>query len=315
MRTRRVPFGTTASRRVRPLVARAIVPLTAIALAAGDGRAPVAAAQSEAPPPPPIPALDIDPTELIDATGWWSNGRELLLIQADGAYKLWKGTNRFLAPDDIGRWDRQTYRTLWLETYRGEKHSRDRAHLRREGGLLLLSVRDLQPMQQLQRPPHTREDTLVGPWSGPPGTLTLRDDGTYSFSVAKSGPKDRQPARLGSHTGTWLVRDDTVVLTQGDRMKPVVATIVTPVTAQPAGGAAGAAGPGGPPAAGSGASGAAGPGSSPTPGGAPSSTQPASPATAPAMIPPHQLMAPEGTTIVMPGGELRRVDPTESPAR
>ena len=274
MRTRRVPCGAAASRRVRPLAARAIVPLTAIALAFGDGGAPIAAAQSEAPPPPPIPALDIDPTEKIDVNGWWSNGRELLLIQPDGGYRLWKGTNRFLAPDDIGRWDRQTYRTLWLETYRGKQHSRDRAHLRRENGILLMSLRDLDPMRQLARPPHTREDTLVGAWSGPPGTLTLRDDGTYSFSVAKSGPKDRQPARIGSHTGTWLVRDDTVVLTQGDRMKPVVATIVTPVAPQPA-----------------------------------------SPAAAPAQVPPHQLMAPEGTTIVMPGGELRRVDPAEAPAR
>ena len=274
MRTRRIPFGATASRRVRPFAACAIVPVTAIALAFGDGGAPVAAAQSEAPPPPPIPALDIDPTEKIDVNGWWSNGRELLLIKPDGSYRLWKGTNRFLAPDDIGRWDRQTYRTLWLETYRGKTHSRDRAHLRRENGDLLMSLRDLEPMRQLARPPHSREDTLVGAWSGPPGTLTLRDDGTYSFSVATSGPKDRQPARIGSHTGTWLVRDDSVVLTQGDRMKPVVATIVTPVTAQPA-----------------------------------------SPAAAPAQVPPHQLMAPEGTTIVMPGGELRRVDPTESPAR
>ena len=149
-----------------------------------------------------------------------------------------------------------------------------RAHLRRDNGILLMSLRDLDPMRQLARAPHTREDTLVGAWAGPPGTLTLRDDGTYSFSVAKSGPKDRQPARLGSHTGTWLVRDETVVLTQGDRMKPVVATIVTPVTAQPA-----------------------------------------SPPAVPAQVPPHRLMAPEGTAIVMPGGELRRVDPTEPPAR
>ncbi len=294
---------------------RSLALAVAVHAAAVVGSSAPSWAQSDAPVPPPIPALDIDPTEQIDVKGWWSNGRELLLIQADGAYKLWKGTNRFLAPDDIGRWDRQTYRTLWLETYRGEKHSRDRAHLRREDGILLMSLRDLQPMQQLQRPPHTREDTLVGPWSGPPGTLTLRDDGTYSFSVAKSGPKDRQPARLGSHTGTWLVRDDTVVLTQGDRMKPVVATIVMPVTAQPAGGAAGAAGPGGPAAAGSSASGTAGSSGAGTLAGAPSATQPASPSTAPAMIPPHQLTAPEGTTIVMPGGELRRVDPTESPAR
>ncbi len=258
----------------------------------------MASAQSDAPAPPPIPALDIDPTEQIDVRGWWSNGRELLLIQADGGYKLWKGTNRFLAPDDVGRWDRQTYRTLWLETYRGQKHSRDRAHLRREGGTLLLSVRDLQPMQQLARPPHTREDSLVGAWSGPPGTLTLRDDGTYSFSVAKSGPKDRQPARIGSHSGTWLVRDETVVLSQGDRMKPVVATIVTPVPAPPNAHSPVAASSSGAP-----------------PQGAPAAS-PAPAAGSPAASPlPHQLMAPEGTTIVMPGGELRRQAPADSPAR
>ncbi len=310
MRSNRATHSIPMIVRGRPLALA-----VAVHAAAFVGSSAPSWAQSDAPVPPPIPSLDIDPTEKIDATGWWSNGRELLLIQSDGSYRLWKGTNRFLAADDIGRWDRQTYRTLWLETYRGQKHSRDRAHLRREDGILLMSLRDLQPMRQLARPPHTREDTLVGAWSGPPGTLTLRDDGTYSFSVSRSGPKDRQPARIGSHTGTWLVRDDTVVLTQGDRMKPVVATIVMPVTEQPAGGAAGAAGPGGPTAAGTAASGTPGSGGAGTLASAPSSTQPASPTAAPALIPPHQLMAPEGTTIVMPGGELRRVDPTESPAR
>lgn len=280
--------------------ARALMSLL-IALASALLTGPHAAAQSEAPAPPPIPALDIDPTEQIDVKGWWCNGRELLLIQADGGYKLWKGTNRFLAPDDIGRWDRQTYRTFWLETYRGDAHSRDRAHLRREDGILLMSLRDLQPMKQLARPPHTREDTLVGAWSGPPGTLTLREDGTYSFSVSKAGPKDRQPARLGSHSGTWLVRDDSVVLSQGSRSQPVVAAIVTPVSA-PASAAP----------AGSGQA-AAQPGGTPPPQAQPSG--PGSPPSAPAHPLPHQLRAPEGTTIVMPGGELRRVDAADAPAR
>ena len=292
-------MSTPGATRALPMIVRGRSLALALAMhaAASVGASAPSWAQSDAPAPPPIPALDIDPTEKIDVTGWWSNGRELLLIQADGGYKLWKGTNRFLAPDDIGRWDRQTYRTLWLETYRGQKHSRDRAHLRREQGTLLLSVRDLQPMQQLARPPHTREDTLIGAWSGPPGTLTLRDDGTYSFSVAKSGPKDRQPARIGSHTGTWLVRDDSLVLTQGDRMKPVVATIVTPVAA---------------PAAPSG-QGSTRPANAPPPTAPPAGA--GSAAATPATPLPHQMLAPEGTTIVMPGGELRRADPSDAPVR
>lgn len=220
-------------------------------------------AQSGAPVPPPIPALDIDPTEKIDVHGWWSNGTELLLIQPDGGYRLWKSNNRYRAPDDIGRWDRQTYRTLWLETYRGEKHTRDRAHLRRDDGILLLTLRDLQPMKPLARPPHTREDTIVGTWSGPPGTLQLRDDGTYAFSVSKGDPKDRQPARLGSHTGTWLLKDGNVVLSQGERAQPVLAKLVVP------------------------------------------EQDPPQPATLP---------APEGTRIVLPGGELRRDRPRPATA-
>lgn len=297
-----------AARRVRMATRVSAIAAT---LLSWDLTATLASAQSDAPAPPPIPALDIDPTEQIDVRGWWSNGHELLLIQGDGSYKLWKGTNRFLAPDDIGRWDRQTYRTLWLETYRGQKHSRDRVQLRREAGTLLMSLRDLAPMQQLTRPPHTREDSLIGAWSGPPGTLTLRDDGTYAFAVAKSGPKDRQPARLGSHTGTWLVRDDTVVLTQGDRMKPVVATIVTPVS-QP-GAPSGATSPG---------SSSTAPGKTPSPAmtpsgpgsGAPATGNPAS-AGAPLTPPPHQLIAPEGTVIVLPGGELRREAMSGAPPR
>jgi hypothetical protein len=121
-----------------------------------------------------------------------------------------------------------------------------------------MSLRDLDPMQQLARPPHTREDTIVGVWSGPPGTLTLREDGTYSLEVQKPGAKDRQPVRLGSHSGTWLVRDDTVVLSQGARAQPVVAGLVVPVQDPPQ---------------------------------------------------PPTLPAPEGTRIVLPGGELKREPP------
>lgn len=308
-------MGTRQATRALPTIVRgrSLALALAVHAAASVGASAPSWAQSDAPAPPPIPALDIDPTEKIDVTGWWSNGRELLLIQGDGGYKLWKGTNRFLAPDDIGRWDRQTYRTLWLETYRGEKHSRDRAHLRREDGTLLLSVRDLQPMQQLAIPPHTREDTLVGVWSGPPGKLQLREDGTYSFSVSASGPKDRQPARLGSHSGTWLVRDDTLVLSQGNRTKPVVATIITPVAAPPAPGAAGTSPSGNAPPP-QGSQPPAQPASPSSPPGAPASAHP-TPARALPMPLPHQLLAPEGTTIVMPGGEMRREAPADAAAR
>jgi len=252
MRMRSGHSGTAMATRVR---ARAAVSV-ALAMVALVG--PSAAAQSEAPPPPPIPALDIDPTEQIDVKGWWSNGRELLLIQPDGGYRFWKGTNRFLAPDDVGRWDRQTYRTLWLETYRGQKHSRDRAHLRREDGLLLLTLRDLQPMKPMVRPPHTREDTIVGIWSGPPGSLHLREDGTYSLEVQRADAKDRQPVRLGSHSGTWLIRDNSVVLSQGAHAQPVMAGLVVPEQDPPQ---------------------------------------------------PPTLPAPEGTRIVLPGGELKREPP------
>ena len=298
--------GASGERAPTPSVARHLTRALAVALVCAASGARPASAQSNAPTPPPIPDLDIDPTEQIDVKGWWSNGRELLLIQADGGYRLWKGTNRFLAPDDIGRWDRQTYRTLWLETYRGQKHSRDRAHLRRESGTLLLTVRDLQPMQQLQRPPHTREDTMVGSWSGPPGTLQLRGDGTYTFAASKADPKDRQPIRLGSHSGTWLVRDDTLVLSQGERTKPVVAPIVLPVPVPSVPAAASS----------SGAARTVPPTTAPSPSGA------APPALAPAANGggatsplPHQMLAPEGTTIALPGGELRREAPGDPPAR
>lgn len=247
-------------------------------------------AADEAPAPPPVPKLDIDPTEQIDVRGWWSNGSELLLIQPDGGYRLWRTVNRYLPPNDIGRWDRQTYRTLWLETYRGDAHSRDRAHLRREDGVLLLSLRDLEPMKPLARPPRTREDTLLGTWSGPPGSLSLRDDGTYAFTVARTGPQDRQPLRMGSHSGTWMVKDDAIVMGDAGRVL-MTASIMVPEPAPDQ-----ARAPAAPPSA-------------------PGTAQPAgsAPAAAPGP-PPHTLVAPDGTRLVLPGGELQRDRPPASKA-
>lgn len=255
-------------------------------------------AADDPPAPPPVPKLDIDPTEQIDVRGWWSNGTELLLIQDDGGYRLWRGGNRYLPPSDIGRWDRQTYRTLWLETYRGSAHSRDRAHLRREDGVLLLSLRDLEPMKPLARPPRTREDTLVGTWSGPPGSLSLRDDGTYAFTVAKAGPQDRQPVRMGSHVGTWMVKEDAIVLGDGRRTL-MTAAIVVP---EPAPAAAR------PPTAVQQAPGTAPPATAPPMGVAPGA------APGQGAAPSHSAPTPDGTRLVLPGGELQRERPAAARA-
>lgn len=108
-----------------------------------------AIAQDQKPSAPAIiPAnskLDIDPTETISIIGWWTNGEEIMLIKQDGAFNWWGQPNRFRPPSKIGRWDRQNYRTFWLEPYVDRKNPgvmppRIRAPMRRTDGKILLML-------------------------------------------------------------------------------------------------------------------------------------------------------------------------------
>ena len=172
--------------------------------------------------------LDLDPTERIDISGWWRTDREIILIKPDGAFVRWNQPNRFRAPSEMGRWDRQNYRTFWLEPYpKGtpnlEAPSRIRAALRRTNGKLFFDLGIVTGFTRCDGPPKAPEDQFVGRWLGPGGSLTLLADGTYSLSANTSATD--APVVRAAHAGKWSLDGKKIVLLpQGTEDDPVVCT-------------------------------------------------------------------------------------------
>ena len=130
--------------------------------------------------------LAFDPTEQHELASWWTNGDQLLNLDASGSYKLYEGTNRFHRPAERGRWWQQSYATLWLEPYHERSRESARIAIRKVAGHLVLDVRDLKAMSQLPAPPVVMEDRLTGDWAGAAGELVLAGDlRTALYPLAK----------------------------------------------------------------------------------------------------------------------------------
>ena len=199
-----------------------------------------AVAQERAPSAPAIiPAsskLDIDPTETISIIGWWTNGKEIMLIKKDGAFNWWGQPNRFLSPSKIGRWDRQNYRTFWLEEYFDRKNPgvmppRIRAPMRRTNGQIFVDAGSALNMLHVDKAPVAPEDLYVGKWSGPGGSLLLAADGRYDLAASPTSsiPASTDPALLSgaSHNGTWSFDGQYIrLLSDGSAQNPVICAVV-----------------------------------------------------------------------------------------
>ena len=154
--------------------------------------------------------LPLDPTEKLELSPWWTNGRQLLQLSDDGTYRLYGGTNRYHKPAEKGAWWQQSYATLWLDPYADPPLSTTRVVIRRSGGRLLLDVRDLAAMTELADPPVVVEDRLIGVWTGEAGSLMLGADLRYRFE--RRAPQTSAPARLGSEEGIWQVDAKLLIL-------------------------------------------------------------------------------------------------------
>ena len=200
-----------------------------------------AIAQDQKPSAPAIiPAnskLDIDPTETISIIGWWTNGEEIMLIKQDGAFNWWGQPNRFRPPSKIGRWDRQNYRTIWLEPYVDRKNPgvmppRIRAPMRRTDGKIFIDAGSALNMLHVDVAPVAPEDLYVGKWSGPGGSLILAADGRYqleSSPPSANPPSRNDPALLSraSHNGTWSFDGQYIrLLSDGSAQNPVICAVV-----------------------------------------------------------------------------------------
>jgi hypothetical protein len=179
----------------------------AMLLLAGCAATPDA---EEAPPPPPPQPLELDPTDEIDLSQWWSNGRELLQLAPDGRYALHPSQNRHRQPADRGRWMRDSYAVLWLEPYGTRQPLRRRVAIVRRQGELTLEVDRLDPMVAIDRPPWVQEDDLFGRWESTIGVLHLDLDMRYFF--APSPMVLERPWLPVGHSGRWRVAGQAVLL-------------------------------------------------------------------------------------------------------
>lgn len=66
----------------------------------------VAACNDESVLPEPVvhTPLVLDPTEEVELAEWYTNGRELLHLYADGRYALHGTMNRYESAKERGRW-------------------------------------------------------------------------------------------------------------------------------------------------------------------------------------------------------------------
>ncbi|MSR29087.1 MAG: hypothetical protein EXS03_05865 [Phycisphaerales bacterium] len=221
------------------MIDRHTVALFAAALVGG-----AALAQSDRPAHAPaivpsVPTLDLDPTQRIDIQGWWSNGTEIILVQSDGAFLWWRQNNRFRPPTLAGRWDRQNYRTFWLEPYATgpsdqEAPKRLRAAMHRTDGTIFVDIGDHLGFHHSDTPPAAPEDAYVGRWLGPGGAIDLNADGSYDLRA--SAQAVTAPVTRAGHSGSWTYDGTFVVLRPtGSESDPVICTVVDRPELDPSG--------------------------------------------------------------------------------
>jgi hypothetical protein len=173
--------------------------------------------------------MALDPTAPIEVHGWWSNGRQLLHLEENGAYRIWAGSNRFDVPLQNGRWTRLTYAAIELQPYGRPVDERARCDFEMAGSEVQLQIplEGVAPMVRFTEAPSAIEDRLVGTWNGPGGTLRLADDGRYRAEAPPSG--SAQPISLAGHGGRWLVEAANLLLIPDSPPVPPVFLAVEPL--------------------------------------------------------------------------------------
>lgn len=159
--------------------------------------------------------LELDPTEEISIGRWWTNGRELLRLDADAGFKLYSTLNRYHKPRERGRWTQQSYALLWLEPYSLLPHERVRVRINKINSELALNIPKLDPFFAIEEPPAVTEDAMFGMWYGPLGALGLTNAMRYSFT-----PDSVQtaPIVIVGHKGSWRLSGSDIIKLMPDTM-------------------------------------------------------------------------------------------------
>src|SRR5688572_11452184 len=159
--------------------------------------------------------LELDPTEPYILSRWWSNGTQLLRLNDDASYALYRDQNRYRAPLQRGRWSQQSYAVLWLEPYTQRDPERHRVSIAKMDGKLSVIVPGHKPMHAIKNPPEVTEDRLFGTWEGPGGQLRLRSDMRYSFAPSNPPHGSPSPIIRSGQNGSWAVVEDRLILQPG----------------------------------------------------------------------------------------------------
>lgn len=153
--------------------------------------------------------LALDPTDQVELSEWYTNGRELLHLYADGRYALHGSMNRYETAIERGRWSKGSYAVIWLEPYTTQ-HERIRVSLNKVDTMIVLNVPKHGVMKPQDAPPTVLEDRVIGVWQGDPGTLRLSQDLKFEFTQKTSGAgavNNRYPTQ-----GSWRVIGQDVEL-------------------------------------------------------------------------------------------------------
>ena len=150
--------------------------------------------------------LDFDPAKPEPVVGWWSNGRELLHLAPNGAYRMWVSQDRFKYPLEVGAWRRENYAFFDLEPYRAKPGTRIRVNMRKDAGTTELVRDGLADFRWSAAPPHIVADDMLGAWVAPTEQLLVFENGRYEWR--RTAPA----SGITEHSGAWNTENDVLVL-------------------------------------------------------------------------------------------------------
>jgi hypothetical protein len=193
----------TAPRSLLPMPFFAVPFLAAPFLAAALAAAAAPAQNSKRTPDAP---LDFDPARPERIDGWWTNGKELLTLEGNGAYRLWVSQDRFKRPVEVGAWRRTNYVFFDLEPYRAKPGTRFRVNLQKDGGVTELVREGMGDFRSVPSPPRVMADEMLGAWISPQEQLLVLDNGRYEWR--RTGPAQG----ITEHSGNWNSEGDVLTL-------------------------------------------------------------------------------------------------------
>ena len=129
----------------------------------------------------PDAPLDFDPAHPERVDGWWTNGKELLCLDPNGAYRLWVSQDRFKRPVEYGAWRRSNYFFFDLEPYRAKPGTRFRVNMQKDRGTTELVRDGMGPFRSVPAPPRVMADEMLGSWISPTEQLLVFENGRYEW--------------------------------------------------------------------------------------------------------------------------------------